>query len=122
MGEFGKLPFGLFMVSRDTHRLRFDLMVQHLALALRRLGEAPALQERLIEKIPHQSDPTRHSMSLQGRSLSASLSKRQKWAEVAVQKYLVEDKGGGELMRVRSWMKAVPENVIIRVGHRVGRA
>ena len=44
-----------------------------------------------------------------------SLSKRQKWADLAAQKYIFEDKGRGELMHVRSWMKAVPEDVIIWV-------
>jgi hypothetical protein len=31
------------------------------------------------------------------------------------QKYIVKDKGRGELMHVRSWMKAVPKDAIIRV-------
>jgi hypothetical protein len=44
-----------------------------------------------------------------------SLSKRQKRANLAAQKYIFEDKGRGELMDVRSWMKAVPKDVTIWV-------
>ena len=51
------------------------------------------------------------------------LSERQKFVEVASEKYGLEDKIRGDVMHVSSWVKTIPEDVIIRVRHeeRTGR-
>jgi hypothetical protein len=46
---------------------------------------------------------------------SSPLSEGQEFVKVGPEKYSFEDKFSGDLMRLRGWMKTIPENVIVRV-------